>query len=117
MPMPMRGQRRLLVLALAAHSSGTLLLVLAAQAGAPAWTLFPAAALSGAAVLPVGSLVRARWVGLVGGTLALDAAFALESALDEAVFVVVGSLYLAIQENTQPRPSPEPRPGGRLAEL
>ncbi len=53
----------------------------------------------------------------MGGTLALDTAFALESALDEAVFVVVGSLYLAIQENTQPRPSPEPRPGGRLAEL
>jgi MFS family permease len=33
------GQRRLLVLALAAHASGTLLLVLAAQVGAPAWTL------------------------------------------------------------------------------
>ena len=30
------GQRRLLVLALAAHASGTLLLVLAAQVGAPA---------------------------------------------------------------------------------
>ena len=55
------GQRRLLVLALAAHSSGTLVLVLAAQAGAvKAWTLFPAATLSGPAVLPVGSLVRAR---------------------------------------------------------
>ena len=137
------GQRRLLVLTLAAHSSGTLLLVLAAQTGAPAWTLFPAAALSGAAVLPMGSLVRARWAGLVGGTPALDTAFALESILDEAVFVVgpvlvtalavgvaptagllgplvfvvVGSVYLAIQENTEPRPSPEPRPGGRLAVL
>ena len=33
------------------------------------------------------------------------------------VFVVVGAHYLAIQENTEPRPSPEPRPGGRLAVL
>ena len=137
------GQRRLLVLALAAHSSGTLLLVLAAQAGAPAWTLFPAAALSGAAVLPVGSLVRARWAGLLGGTPALDTAFALESVLDEAVFVVgpvlvtalavgvapaagllgplafvvVGSLLLAVQENTEPGSSSEDRPAGSLAVL
>ena len=137
------GQRRLLVLALAAHSSGTLLLVLAAQAGAPAWTLFPAAGLAGAAVLPVGSLVRARWAGLVGGTPALGTAFALESVLDEAVFVVgpvlvtalavgiapaagllgplvfvvVGSLYLAIQKNTEPGPPTEPRPAGRFAVL
>ena len=137
------GQRRLLVLALAVHSSGTLLLVLAAQAGAPAWTLFPAAGLAGAAVLPVGSLVRARWAGLVGGTSALGTAFALESVLDEAVFVVgpvlvtalavgvapaagllgplvfvvVGSLYLAIQENTEPGPSQDSGPAGRLAVL
>lgn len=135
------GQRRLLVLALAAHSTGTLLLVLAAQVSAPAWTLFPAAVLSGAAVLPVGSLVRARWAGLVGGTPALDTAFAVESVLDEAVFVVgpvlvtalavgvapaagllgplvfvvVGSLFLAVQKNTEPGISPEARPTGRLA--
>jgi MFS family permease len=137
------GQRRLLVLALAAHSSGTVLLVLAAQVGSPAWTFFPAAALSGAAVLPVGSLVRARWAGLVGGTPALDTAFALESVLDEAVFVVgpvlvtalavgvapaagllgplafvvVGSLLLAVQENTEPGLSPEHCQAGRLAVL
>ncbi len=136
------GQRRLLFLALAAHLSGTLLLVLAAQVGASAWTLFPAAGLSGAAVVPVGSLVRARWAGLVGGTPALDTAFALESVLDEAVFVVgpvlvtaltvgvapaaglllplvvvVGSLLLALQEGTEPEISPETRRAGRLAVL
>ncbi|MDP9440519.1 MAG: hypothetical protein M3P49_17565, partial [Actinomycetota bacterium] len=98
---------------------------------------------SGAAVLPVGSLVRARWAGLVGGTPALDTAFALESVLDEAVFVVgpvlvtalavgvapaagllgplafvvVGSLYLAVQESTEPGPSPKSRRAGRLAVL
>ena len=137
------GQRRLLVLALAVHLSGTLLLVLAAQASAPAWTLFPAAGLAGAAVLPVGSLVRARWAGLVGGTPALDTAFAVESVLDEAVFVVgpvlvtvlavgvapaagllgplvfvvVGSLSLAIQKNTEPGISTDPQTSGWLAVL
>lgn len=137
------GQRRLLVLSLAAHSAGILLLVLAAQVSAPAWTLFPAAGLAGAAALPVGSLVRARWVGLVGGTPALGTAFALESVIDEAVFVVgpvlvtalavgvapaagllgplvfavVGSLLLAIQGNTEPGRSPEPGPAGRTGVL
>lgn len=96
------GQRGVLVLALAAHSTGTLLLVLAAQISAPAWTLFPAAVLSGATVLPVGSLVRARWAGLVGGTPALDTAFAVESVLDEAVFVVGPVLVTALAVGVAP---------------
>ena len=138
-----RGQRRLLILSLAAHSAGILLLVLAAQVSAPAWTLFPAAGLAGAAVLPVGSLVRARWAGLVGGTPALDTAFALESVVDEAVFVVgpvlvtvlavgvapaagllgplvfvvVGSIFLAVQGNTEPETSARSRSAGGLAGL
>ena len=137
------GQRRLLVLSLAAHSAGVLLLVLVAQTSGPAWTLFPAAGLAGAGVPPVGSLVRARWAGLVGGTPALDTAFALESVLDEAVFVVgpvlvtalavgvapaagllgplvfavVGSLALAVQGRTEPGSPPGIRPAGRLAAL
>ena len=137
------GQRRLLVLSLAAHSAGILLLVLAAQASAPAWTLFPAAGLAGAAALPVGSLVRARWAGLVGGTPALGTAFALESVLDEAIFVVgpvlvtalavgvapaagllgplvfavVGSVSLAIQGKTEPGLPPESGPAGGPAVL
>jgi hypothetical protein len=69
----------------------------------------------------------------VGGTPALDTAFAVESVLDEAVFVVgpvlvtalaigvapaagllgplvfvvVGSLFLAVQKKTEPGISPE----------
>lgn len=128
-----RGQRRLLGASVAAHAAGTSLLVLAAVASAPAWTLFPAALLAGASVLPVGSLVRARWAGLVGGTPALDTAFAFEAVLDEAIFVVgpmlvtalavgiapaagllgplalvlAGSLALAAQGATEPEPSRE----------
>ena len=125
------GQRRALLMSLAVHSAGTLVLVLSAQLSAPNWILFATAALSGAAALQVGSLVRARWSALVGGSPALEAAFALESTLDELIFVLgpvlvtalalgvapgagllgalvlttVGSLALALQRRTEPVPS------------
>ena len=125
------GQRRVLLMALAVHSVGTIALVLSAQLSAPTWTLLGTAALSGAAALPVGSLVRARWSALLGGSPALEAAFALESTLDELIFVLgpvlvtalalgvtpgagllgalllttVGSISLALQRRTEPAPA------------
>jgi MFS family permease len=125
------GQRRTLLLSLAVHSVGTLALVISAQLSAPNWVLLATAALSGAAALQVGSLVRARWSALVGDSPALEAAFALESTLDELVFVlgpvlvtvlalgvapgagllgalfltIVGSLALALQHRTEPAPA------------
>jgi hypothetical protein len=120
-----------LFLSLAVHSIGTLALVLSAQLSAPNWVLLATAALSGAAALQVGSLVRARWSALVGDSSALEAAFALESTLDELIFVlgpalvtalalgvatgagllgalvltIVGSLALAVQRRTEPAPT------------
>ncbi len=128
------GQRRVLLMSLAVHSAGTIALVLSAQLSAPTWMLFATAALSGTAALPVGSLVRARWSALVGNSPALEAAFALESTLDELIFVLgpvlvtalalgvapgagllgalvltaAGSLALALQRRTEPAPA-----GGR----
>ena len=125
------GQRRMLLMSLAVHVAGTLALVLSAQLSAPNWMLFATAALSGASALQVGSLVRARWSALVGGSQALEAAFALESTLDELIFVLgpilvtalalgvapgagllgalvlttVGSLALALQRRTEPAPA------------
>jgi MFS family permease len=125
------GQRRVLLIALGVHSAGTLALVFSAQLSAPTWTLFATAALSGAAALPVGSLVRARWSALLGASPALEAAFALESTLDELIFVLgpvlvtalalgvtpgagllgallltaAGSLALALQRRTEPAPA------------
>jgi MFS family permease len=125
------GQRRTLLVCLGVHSAGTLALVVSAQFAAPSWVLLATAALSGAAALQVGSLVRARWSALVGGSPALEAAFALESTLDELIFVmgpalvtalalgvapgaglfgallftIVGSLALALQRRTEPAPA------------
>jgi MFS family permease len=125
------GQRSALLVCLAAHSAGTLALVISAQIAAPSWVLLATAALSGASALQVGSLVRARWSALVGGSPALERAFALESTLDELIFVlgpalvttlalgiapgagllsalaltIVGSLALALQRRTEPTPA------------
>jgi MFS family permease len=125
------GQRRTLLVSLAVHSAGTLALVISAQVSAPNWMLLATAAFSGASALQVGSLVRARWSALVGGSPALEAAFALESTLDELIFVLgpalvtglalgvapgagllgalvltsVGSLALALQRRTEPAPA------------
>jgi MFS family permease len=125
------GQRRVLLLSLAVHSAGTLALVISAQLWAPNWMLLATAALSGAAALQVGSLVRARWSALVRDSPALEAAFALESTLDELIFVLgpalvtalalgvapgagllgalvlttVGSLALGLQHRTEPAPT------------
>ena len=125
------GQRSALLVCLAVHSAGTLALVISAQIAAPSWVLMTTAALSGASALQVGSLVRARWSTLVGGSPALEPAFALESTLDELIFVmgpalvtalalgvapgagllgalaltIVGSLALALQRRTEPTPA------------
>jgi MFS family permease len=96
------GQRQALLLSLAVHSIGTLALVISAQLSAPNWMLLATAALSGAAALQVGSLVRARWSALVGDSPALEAAFALESTLDELIFVLGPVLVTALALGVAP---------------
>ncbi|MGH8866363.1 MAG: MFS transporter [Actinomycetes bacterium] len=84
------GQARVLLPAVAVHAGAMLALVAAAESGAPTWTLFVAAGMSGAAFPSLGSLVRARWSHLLGRLRpsALDAAYALESVGDEVIFVL-----------------------------
>ncbi|MFD0484449.1 MFS transporter [Kineococcus sp. GCM10028916] len=63
------------------------LVVLAAPGVARGWLLL-AAAVAGAGVPPVGSFTRARWSRLLGGDRPrLNTAFALESVLDQLVWV------------------------------
>jgi hypothetical protein len=96
------GQRRALLVCLAVHSAGTLVLVISAQFAAPSWVLLATAALSGASALQVGSLVRARWSALVGGSPALETAFTLESILDELIFVLGPALVTALALGVAP---------------
>ncbi len=122
------GQRRTLLASVphvvALAGLGTLIL-----RHAPVWTLFPAAAVTGALLPPVSSMLRARWTFLLGGgTAAAEQAYAFEAVVDElvfiagpvlvttlggavapvsglvcsGVFVLVGCLLLSTQRRTEP---------------
>lgn len=132
------GQARVLRPALSAHVGGLCGLVALALAGAPAWTLFVAASVMGAAMVGVGLLVRARWAAQLSGTSQLHTAYALESVADETVFVlgpvlvtllatrvapavgllavaalaITGTLALAHLRSTEPAPSGAAHRGG-----
>lgn len=54
---------------------------------APVWTWFVAIALAEGSVPHVGSLVRARWAHVLSEAADVRTAFALESVLDEVVFI------------------------------
>ena len=64
-------------------------LVGCAELRAPDWALLLTAALAGASMPSLGSMVRARWSHLLGGLpRLLGAAYALESVIDEMIFIV-----------------------------
>lgn len=82
------GQRRVLVPVLAIHVAGVLGLLAAVGLDAPRPVLFACALVAGAAFPAMGSLVRARWTALLRGGQGLQTAFALESVLDDVIFVI-----------------------------
>jgi MFS family permease len=135
------GQAKAAPPQIAAATVGIVALVWLATHQAPAWTLFPAAALGGAAYPNVGSMVRARWSKALTGRPELRTAYSLESILDELIYVlgppfvtvlavtagagvallaavgltVVGSALLLVQRATEPEPAGAPRKGTRAA--
>jgi MFS family permease len=82
------GQARAVPPQVAVATAGIVTLVWLASAHAPAWTLFPAAVVGGAAYPNLGSLVRARWSKALSGQPELRTAYSLESILDEVIFVL-----------------------------
>ncbi len=137
------GQDKVVPVQAIVGGSGVLLFVLAVARGWQTSALVLIAAVAGAFQPNTGALVRARWAGLLSGTERLRTAFALESVLDELIFVIgppvatllatavapsaalvlsatlliVGSFLLAVQRATQPPPSrhdDEPRPGSAI---
>lgn len=123
-----RGQQWLILTSLVAHAGSIIVLVVLTRSGAPLWTLFVTAAVFGGSGLPIGSLVRARWAALVGGTPRQATAYALEASIDDIIYltgpvivtllagylapsagmlvilgmVLVGWVALAFQRSTQP---------------
>ncbi|MFI5698814.1 MFS transporter [Streptomyces xanthochromogenes] len=133
------GQRRVLLgcAALCAVSGGAFVASVLSD-GMPLWVLFVTAALTGAATPAIGSMVRARWSGLLDGSSLKGTAFALESLVDEVIFIVGpviatslavgvgpaaglisalvlvcgGSLLLSLSRRTEPQRKPGEKAGG-----
>lgn len=135
------GQGRVLRPTTVAFAAATAGFVCAAEFRAPLAVLMAAGCLAGALMPSLGSMVRARWsVLLAGSPQRLETAYALESVIDEIIFVVgpavvtllatevsppagvlasagvcvAGTLALAAQTGTEPPPHPA-APGGHGA--
>ncbi len=124
------GQRRTLLPVVAVFAVAGVLFLTAVKDDWPRWTFFVTAGLAGACIPPVASMIRVRWTHLLRGTTRLPAALAMESVVDEMVFIVgpvlvtflsttghatsgvvtaftfavVGSLLFAAQGKTEPPP-------------
>ncbi len=125
------GQSRVLPLVTVVFAVSVVGLVTSLESGWPDLVSFGCAAVAGAAYPPIGSCVRARWsYVLAGSPVEIQTAYALESVIDEAIFIIgptiatvlattwhpwaglglalvtglVGSLALAAQRGTQPPP-------------
>jgi predicted MFS family arabinose efflux permease len=125
------GQALVLPVVIAAYAVGVVGLVTSVEAGSSRLLSFACAFLAGAAYPPIGSVVRARWSYVLAGRADdVQTAYALESVIDEVIFVlgptiatvlatqwhpwaglglalvtgVPGTLLLAAQRRTQPVP-------------
>jgi len=133
------GQQKVVPLQLAVHVPSILALIFVATMNGLTPLLFVLSFLAGASQLSVGSLVRARWSKIYTGTPQLRTAFAMESLVDEIVFIAgpplatflayqvapsaallfatsvlaIGSTFLVLQHSTQPVPSGMSTPGTR----
>jgi MFS family permease len=126
------AQRRVLLVVLAVFIVSGAFFLTSVRDGWPMWTVFLTAGAAGASLPPVSSMIRVRWIHLLRGTPRLPTALAMESVVDEFVFIVgpvlvtflsttghttsgvvtaftlaaVGGLMFAAQRRTEPPPAP-----------
>jgi MFS family permease len=124
------GQRRTLLPVVAVFVAAGCVFLPAVKDDWPRWIVFASAGVAGACIPPVASMIRVRWTHLLRGTHRLPTALAMESVVDEFVFIVgpvlvtflsttghatsgvvtaftlavIGSLLFAAQGRTEPPP-------------
>ncbi len=125
-----RGQRRVLLPVVAVFVLAGACFLAAVKKDWPLWTVFVSAGVAGACIPPVSSMIRVRWTHLLRGSHRLPTALAMESVVDEFVFIVgpvlvtflsttghatsgvvtaftlatIGALLFAAQRRTEPPP-------------
>jgi MFS family permease len=126
------AQRRVLLSVLAIFVVSGFAFLFSVRGSWPLWTVFLSAAVAGASLPPVSSMIRVRWTHLLRGTPRLPTALAMEAVVDEFVFIIgpvlvtflstaghttsgvvtaftlatVGSLLFAAQRHTEPPAAP-----------
>lgn len=88
------SQRRVLLTACLAHAAAMTLLVAAIVLRSPLWLLLVAAVATGCTAVSFTSFIRARWAVMVDDAR-LRTAYALESMLDETIFLL-GPLVVTV---------------------
>lgn len=81
------GQAAVLRPAVLVYGAAGVGFVVVVESGTPVWTWLVLAALTGASGPNIGSMVRARWAGVLEDPVQRQTAFAFESVVDEVVFV------------------------------
>jgi MFS family permease len=135
------GQRRVLLPVLAVFVPSGVTFLFAVREDWHLSIVFLSAGLAGACIPPVSSMIRVRWTHLLRGSHRLPTALAMESVVDEFVFIVgpvlvtflsttghatsgvvtafalaaVGSLLFAAQARTEPPPAPHEHRNGPSA--
>ncbi|MDQ1663301.1 MAG: hypothetical protein QOJ68_3281 [Blastococcus sp.] len=82
------GQRRVLLPVLLVFVASGMGFLVAVHRHWPLWIVFVCAGLGGACIPPVSSMIRVRWTHLLRGDDQLPTALAMESVVDEFVFIV-----------------------------
>ncbi|MGV6493531.1 MFS transporter [Stenotrophomonas rhizophila] len=95
------GQSRVLPVATTLSVLGMALLLAAAWAQAPAWTLFAGAVLAGC-MPSMSAMVRARWAAMLRGQPRLQTAYSLETVLDEVTFIAGPPLAVGLSVAIDP---------------
>src|SRR3954467_8860260 len=135
------GQRRVLLPVLTVFVASGLSFLFAVRQDWPLWIVFVSAGVARACIPPVSSMIRVRWTHLLRGSHRLPTALAMESVVDEFVFIIgpvlvtclsttghatsgvvtaftlaaVGSLLFAAQGRTEPPPAPHENRNGPSA--
>ena len=107
------GQGRVLVVATWVFALSLTLTAMSVQNEWPRGLTYLAAALSGASLPAVGACVRARWSHVLDSPAQVQTAFALESVLDEVVFMTGPILVTVLATTVAPGGRPRRGRGGR----
>lgn len=96
------GQARAIRPVLAIGSVGLVGLIVTGSVHGPEWALYATAMLAALSTGPTGAMVRSRWTHALTDRRDLHTAYALESSLDELLFIVGPALATVLCTNVAP---------------